>query len=178
MGPRRSQQCRFSQPSFAFNPGSPFTGSHSAASVCLPVAAPLGCLLIAWLVPAGKAPLLDVAHCLVSGTEVTVLSRGMTYPLRCHYSYFGINRDISLIGQALHGAYLVPCSLSDFYKLDEPCFHFFHHLKAIPFFFLIYRPCLAQNKCSINICRIDFPVQRCGRKTLLLYVCNSLVRCL
>lgn len=81
------------------------------------VPAPLGRLLIAWLVPSGKVPLLDVAHCLVSGTEVILLSKGMTHPLRRHYSYFGINRDISLIGQAFYGAYLVPCSLSDIYKL-------------------------------------------------------------
>lgn len=177
MGPRRSQRCRFSQPRFVFNPEplqwEPQCGRRVPACGCPP-----GLPSDRLAGSAGKAPLLDVAHCLVSGTEVTLLSKGMTYPLRCHYSYFGINRDISRIGQVLYGAYLVPCSLSDIYKLVEPCFYFFHRLKAIPFFFLIYRPCLAQNKCSINICRIDFPVQRCGRKTLLLYVRHSLVRCL
>ena len=131
-------------------PWKPLHGELPSA-MCLPAATSLGCLLITWLVPSGTVPLFDVARCLVSGTEVIPLSRGMTYPSRCHYSYFGINRD-SLIGQALYGAYLVPCSLSDIYKLVEPCFYFLHHLKAVPFFFLIYRPCLAQSKCSINIC--------------------------
>lgn len=123
----------------------------------------------------GTVPLFDVAHCLASGTEVILLSKGMTYPSRCHYSYSGIHRDISLIGHVFYGVFLVPCSFSEGYKLVEPCFYFFHHLKAIPFFFLIYRLSLAQNKCSINICWIDFPVWLCGRKTLLLYMHNSFV---
>ena len=115
----------------------------------------------------------DVAPCLVSGTEVILPAKGMTYPSRCHYLHSGTNRDISLIGQALYRATLAPCIVPDIYKLVEPCFYFSHHLKAIPFFFLIYRLCLAQSKCSINICWIDFLVQRCGRKTLLLYAGNQ-----
>lgn len=85
-------------------------GLHGAASQWL----------VFWLpglLPTGMAPFLDVTHCLASGTEVRLLSKGMTYPSRCHYSYSGINRHISVIGQALYGAFLVPCSLSDGYKL-------------------------------------------------------------
>lgn len=175
MGPKEKQTARVFPAQLCLHPWQPPPWGLRLG-VCLPAAAPLGGLLIAWFIPSGTALLLDVAHCLVSGIEVILLSRGMTHPLRCHYSYFGINRDISLIGHALYGAYLVPCSLSDIYKLVEPCFYFFHHLKAIPFFFLIYRPCLTQSKCSINICGIDFPVQRCGKKTLLVYVPDSFVR--
>lgn len=113
---------------------------------------PVAGFLTARLLPSGPAPPFHVAHCLASGTGVKLLSKEMTYPGRRHYSYSGVNRDISLIGQVLYGAFLVPGRLLARYKSVEPCFHFPHHLKAIPFFFLIYRPCRAQSKCSINIC--------------------------
>ena len=73
--------------------------------------------------PLGPAPLLDVAPCLASGTEVVLLSKGMTYPSRCHDSCSGRNSCIHLIGQALHGACPVPSQT--FNKLVEPWFSFF-----------------------------------------------------
>lgn len=138
---RRSKQPQPSQPSFTSNPGShfPCDSTPRCAWGCPPETG----FLITRLVPSGTAPFLDVARRLASGTEVLLLSKMKTYPSRCHHSYSGINRDIILIGQALYGAYLVPCSFSDVYKLVELCFYFFHHLKVIPFFFLISRPFLA-----------------------------------
>lgn len=108
--------------------------------------------LTARLLPSGPAPPFHVAHCAASGTDIKLLSEEMTCPGRRRYSYSGINRDISLIGQVPRGAFLVPGRLSARYKSVEPCFYFPHRLKATPFFFLIYRPCCAQSKCSINIC--------------------------
>lgn len=86
----------------------PFTVTPPQGALrCLPVAGSLA----ARLLPSGPAPLFQVAHCSASGTEVKLLSKEMTYPGRCHYSYSGINREISLIGQVLYGAFLVPCRL-------------------------------------------------------------------
>lgn len=169
---RRKKMAQASLLSFAFSPRSHFTVTPRQGCLRLP---PRLAFWWSGLLLTGTEPLFDVAHCLASGTEVILLSKGMTYPSRCHYSFSGIHRDISLIGQVFYGAFLVPCSFSEGYKLVEPCFYFFHHLKAIPFFFLIYRLSLAQNKCSINICWIDFPVWLWGRKTLLLYTHNSCV---
>lgn len=89
----------------------------------------LGCNSSPAVPPSGRLGRFPQAQrhcsgCLASGAEVTLLFKEVTHPSRCHRSCSGMNRSISLIGQAPYGAFLAPSRLLDDYKLSEPCFYF------------------------------------------------------